>query len=136
THMAEHVLQASGIVAGAMSTVAYTVGGAETDNLSGQTTTESPQVQAWLRRMLDAGVECAVIETTSHALVQERVAACDFDVAAFTNVGHNHLDYHESWDDYLEAKPRLTDLTARPADKAAEKTAALKRDEPSYAKPA
>jgi len=134
THMAEHVLQASGIVAGAMSTVAYTVRGAETDNLSGQTTTESPQVQAWLRRMLDAGVECAVIETTSHALVQERVAACDFDVAAFTNVGRDHLDYHASWDDYLEAKARLIDLTASAADKGIEKTAVLNRDDVSYEK--
>ena len=134
THMAEHVLQASGIVAGAMSTVAYTVKGTETDNLSGQTTTEAPQVQAWLRRMLDAGVECAVIETTSHALVQERVAACDFDVAAFTNVGHDHLDYHASWDDYLEAKARLIDLTARSADKGIEKTAVLNRDDASYSR--
>jgi len=132
THMAEHVLQASGIVAGAMSTVAYTVKGTETDNLSGQTTTEAPQVQGWLRRMLDAGVECAVIETTSHALVQERVAACDFDVAAFTNVGHDHLDYHASWDDYLEAKARLIDLTARSADKGIEKTSVLNRDDASY----
>jgi len=87
THMAEHVLQASGIQVGAMSTVAFTVSGSETDNLSGQTTTEAPQVQAWLERMVEAGVQCAVIETTSHALVQERVRACDFDVAAFTNVG-------------------------------------------------
>ncbi|TMC72553.1 MAG: hypothetical protein E6J18_05020, partial [Chloroflexi bacterium] len=64
THMAEHVLQASGIAAGAMSTVAFTVGGTETDNTSGQTTTEAPQVQAWLMRMVEAGVQCAVIETT------------------------------------------------------------------------
>jgi UDP-N-acetylmuramoyl-L-alanyl-D-glutamate--2,6-diaminopimelate ligase len=132
THMAEHVLQASGIVAGAMSTVAYTVSGTETDNLSGQTTTESPQVQGWLRQMLDAGVKCAVIETTSHALVQERVAACDFDVAAFTNVGHDHLDYHATWEEYLEAKARLIDLTAVAADKGIEKTAVLNRDDPSY----
>ena len=134
THMAEHVLQASGIVAGAMSTVAYTVRGTETDNMSGQTTTEAPQVQAWLRRMLDAGVECAVIEATSHALVQERVAACDFDVAAFTNVGHDHLDYHATWEDYLEAKARLIDLAARGADKGVEKTAVLNRDDVSYEK--
>jgi UDP-N-acetylmuramoyl-L-alanyl-D-glutamate--2,6-diaminopimelate ligase len=132
THMAEHVLQASGIVAGAMSTVAYTVSGTETDNVSGQTTTEAPQVQGWLRRMLDAGVKCAVIETTSHALVQERVAACDFDVAAFTNVGHDHLDYHATWEDYLEAKARLIDLTNSAADKGIEKTAVLNRDDPSY----
>jgi UDP-N-acetylmuramoyl-L-alanyl-D-glutamate--2,6-diaminopimelate ligase len=134
THMAEHVLQASGVPAGAMSTVAFTVGGTETDNLSGQTTTEAPQVQAWLRRMVEAGVSCAVIETTSHALVQERVRACDFDVAAYTNVGHDHLDYHATWDDYLEAKARLIDLTAGAADKGIEKTAVLNRDDPSYEK--
>jgi UDP-N-acetylmuramoyl-L-alanyl-D-glutamate--2,6-diaminopimelate ligase len=134
THMAEHVLQASGIPAGAMSTVAFTVSGTETDNLSGQTTTEAPQVQAWLQRMVEAGVQCAVIETTSHALVQERVRACDFDVAAFTNVGRDHLDYHASWADYLEAKARLIDLTAGAADKGIEKTAVLNRDDASYEK--
>jgi UDP-N-acetylmuramoyl-L-alanyl-D-glutamate--2,6-diaminopimelate ligase len=134
THMAEHVLQASGIVAGAMSTVAFKVSGREMDNLSGQTTTEAPEVQAWLARMLEAGAACAVIETTSHALVQERVRACDFDVAAFTNVGHDHLDYHASWEEYLEAKARLIDLTASSADKGIEKTAVLNRDDVSYEK--
>jgi UDP-N-acetylmuramyl-tripeptide synthetase len=131
-HMAEHVLQASGITAGAMSTVSFTVSGRETDNLSGQTTIEAPQVQAWLARMVEADVRCAVIETTSHALVQERVRACDFDVAAFTNVGHDHLDYHATWEDYLEAKARLIDLTAGAADKGIEKTAVLNRDDASY----
>ena len=132
THMAEHVLQASGIVAGAMSTVAYRVSGKETDNTSGQTTTEANQVQAWLKQMVDAGVRCAVIEATSHALVQGRVAACDFDVAGFTNVGHDHLDYHSTWEEYLEAKARLIDLTAAGADKGIEKTAVLNRDDASY----
>jgi UDP-N-acetylmuramyl-tripeptide synthetase len=132
THMAEHVLQASGLVAGAMSTVSFTVSGRETDNLSGQTTIEAPDVQGWLARMLEAGVQYAVIETTSHALVQERVRACEFDVAAFTNVGHDHLDYHATWEDYLESKARLIDLTANSADKGIEKTAVLNRDDRSY----
>jgi UDP-N-acetylmuramoyl-L-alanyl-D-glutamate--2,6-diaminopimelate ligase len=132
THMAEHVLQSSGIVAGAMSTVAFKVSGREVDNVTGQTTTEAPEVQAWLARMVEGGAACAVIETTSHALVQERVRACDFDVAAFTNVGHDHLDYHASWEDYLEAKARLIDLTAAAADKGIEKTAVLNRDDISY----
>jgi len=132
THMAEHVLQASGVVAGAMSTVAIKVSGREVDNVSGQTTTEAPEVQAWLARMVEAGARAAVIETTSHALVQERVRACEFDVAAFTNVGHDHLDYHASWEDYLEAKARLIDLTAQSADKGIEKTAVLNRDDVSY----
>ncbi|HXN77752.1 MAG TPA: UDP-N-acetylmuramoyl-L-alanyl-D-glutamate--2,6-diaminopimelate ligase [Candidatus Dormibacteraeota bacterium] len=132
THMAEHVLQASGVVAGAMSTVSFTGSGGEVDNLSGQTTMEAPEIQAWLARMAEAGVAYAVIETTSHALVQERVCACDFDVAAFTNIGHDHLDYHATWDDYLEAKARLIDLTASAADKGIEKTAVLNRDDASY----
>ena len=132
THMAEHVLQASGLVAGAMSTVSFTVSGSETDNLSGQTTIEAPEIQSWLARMLEAGVAYAVIETTSHALVQERVRACDFDVAAFTNVGHDHLDYHATWEDYLESKAKLIDLTANAADKGIEKTAVLNRDDRSY----
>ena len=132
THMAEHVLQASGVMAGAMSTVSFTVSGRETDNLSGQTTIEAPEVQAWLARMVEAGVAYAVIETTSHALVQERVRAVEFDVAAFTNVGHDHLDYHPSWDAYLEAKARLIDITANAADKGIEKTAVLNRDDLSY----
>jgi UDP-N-acetylmuramyl-tripeptide synthetase len=132
THMAEHVLQASGLVAGAMSTVSFTVSGRKTDNLSGQTTIEASEVQSWLARMLEADVEYAVIEATSHALVQERVRACDFDVAAFTNVGHDHLDYHATWEDYLESKARLIDLTAASADKGIEKTAVLNRDDRSY----
>src|SRR3982074_1270362 len=125
-------LRPSGVVAGAMSTVSLTVSGGAEDNVSGQTTMEAPEVQAWLARMAEAGVAYAVIETTSHALVQERVRGCEFDVAAFTNVGHDHLDYHSSWEDYLEAKARLIDLTANAADKGIEKTAVLNRDDPSH----
>jgi UDP-N-acetylmuramoyl-L-alanyl-D-glutamate--2,6-diaminopimelate ligase len=132
THMAEHVLQASGVVAGAMSTVSFTVSGREMDNLTGQTTIEAPEVQGWLARMVEAGVAYVVIETTSHALVQERVRGCDFDVAAFTNVGHDHLDYHATWEEYLDAKARLIDLAATSADKGIEKTAVLNRDDSSY----
>jgi UDP-N-acetylmuramyl-tripeptide synthetase len=84
--------------------------------------------------MVEADVTHAVIETTSHALAQDRVAACEFDVAAFTNVGHDHLDYHPTWEDYLEAKATLIDLTARAADKGVEKTAILNRDDASFEK--
>ena len=132
THMAEHVLQSSGVVAGAMSTVAFSMAGRESDNTTGQTTVEADQVQAWLKQMVDGGVRCAVIETTSHALVQERVNACEFDVAALTNVGHDHLDYHATWEEYLEAKARLIDLAAKSAGKGIEKTAVLNRDDASF----
>jgi len=76
----------------------------------------------------------AVIEVTSHALVQDRVAGCEFDVAAFTNVGRDHLDYHATWEDYLEAKARLIDLCAAAASKGVEKTAILNADDASHAR--
>lgn len=132
THIAAHVLEAGGRQAGLMSTVAFRAGGVESSNLSGQTTTESPEVQAWLRRMVDEGMEDAVVEATSHALLQGRVEACDFDVAAFTNVGFDHLDYHPSWEHYLEAKARLIGLCAAGAAKGIPKTAILNRDDVSY----
>ncbi len=72
THMAEHVLMAGGMVAGAMSTVAFSVSGTETANTSGQTTTEAPQVQEWLRRMVDASVRCAVIEKLTRRSIPRR----------------------------------------------------------------
>jgi UDP-N-acetylmuramoyl-L-alanyl-D-glutamate--2,6-diaminopimelate ligase len=132
THIAGHILEHAGRRAGSMSTVAFRVGPDETYNQSGQTTIEAPEVQAWLARMVAGGVEYAVIEATSHALVQHRVGACDFDVAAFTNVGFDHLDYHRTWDEYLEAKARLIDLTATAAPKGLPKTAVLNRDDVSW----
>ena len=132
THMAAHILNSAGRRAGAMSTVAFQVGGTESDNLTGQTTTESPEVQERLAAMVTAGMEYAIVEATSHALVQQRVAACEFDVAAYTYVGHDHLDYHATWEDYLQAKSRLIDLCAAGFDKGVPKTAVLNRDDASF----
>jgi UDP-N-acetylmuramyl-tripeptide synthetase len=134
THMVAHVLSAAGRRAGYLSTVAFQVGGPPADNTSGQTTTESPEVQAALAQMLVNGLEVAVIEVTSHALVQGRVGGCEFDVAAFTNVGRDHLDYHATWEDYLEAKAKLVDLCAAAVDKGVEKTAVLNADDISYSR--
>jgi UDP-N-acetylmuramoyl-L-alanyl-D-glutamate--2,6-diaminopimelate ligase len=82
--------------------------------------------------MREAGVTDAIIEVTSHALDQARVEACDFDVAAVTNVGLDHLEYHGSWEAYVEAKARLIDLCAAGADKSMVKTAVLNRDDGAY----
>ena len=132
THIAGHLLEQAGRRTGTMSTVAFRLGAEETYNQSGQTTTEAPEVQEWLARMVEAGMQAAVVETTSHALVQQRVGACDFDVAAFTNVGIDHLDYHRTWDDYLAAKARLIALCAEAAPKGVPKTAVLNRDDVSW----
>jgi UDP-N-acetylmuramoyl-L-alanyl-D-glutamate--2,6-diaminopimelate ligase len=132
THMAAHILASAGRPAGAMSTVSFQLGEEVNHNESGQTTIEAPDLQQWLARMADAGLEQVVLEVTSHALVQERVGACDFDVVAVTYVGRDHLDYHASWEDYVEAKARLIDLCAAAAPKGITKTAVLNRDDASF----
>ena len=132
THMAAHILAAAGVKTGSMSTVAFQHGAASDHNESGQTTIEAPDLQAWLARMVAEEVEQVVLEVTSHALVQERVGACDFDTVAVTYVGRDHLDYHASWEEYVAAKARLIDLCANGAAKGIPKTAILNRDDASY----
>jgi UDP-N-acetylmuramoyl-L-alanyl-D-glutamate--2,6-diaminopimelate ligase len=133
-YIAEHVLEHAGWSAGLASTVGFRLSGEEVPNETGQSTTEAPQMQELLARMVDSGARAAVIETTSHALVQGRVVGCEFDVAAFTNVGFDHLDYHASWDDYLEAKARLIDLCRDSTPKGVPKTAVLNHDDLSWEK--
>ena len=71
------------------------------------TTPDAPAVQHFLAQMRDAGCDYALVESTSHGLVQRRVAAVDYDVAAVTNITHEHLDYHGSWAAYAAAKGLL-----------------------------
>jgi len=132
THMAAHVLERAGLPAGYLSTVAHRAGGPDRPNASGMTTMRSPEVQAWLARMVADGARAAVVEATSHALDQDRVGACEFDVAAFTNVFSDHLDYHGSLEAYRQAKARLIDLCAAATAKGVPKTAVLNRDDASY----
>src|SRR6202023_2430813 len=102
-------------------------------NESRQTTLESLEVQEQLARMRDAGLTFAVIETSSHGLALQRVVGVDYDVAVFTNIAHEHLDFHKTIEAYREAKAQLIDLTAGSARKDIEKTAVLNQDDPSYA---
>ena len=133
THMAAHVLESAGVRTGFLSTVVQRAGDVVADNSTGLSTMEAPQVQATLASMVEEGMAAAVVETTSHALLQGRVSACDFDVVAVTNVGSDHLDYHGSWENYLRAKALIIDLCAAAAAKGIDKTAVLNRDDPSYA---
>lgn len=132
THMAAHVLERAGLAAGSLSTVSHRAPGSDVPNASGMTTMGAPQVQEWLARMVAAGARAAVIEATSHALDQGRVGAIEPDVAAFTNVMSDHLDYHGTLEAYQLAKARLIDLCASAADKGVTKTAVLNRDDASY----
>lgn len=73
------------------------------------TTPEATDLQALLADMRDAGVETVAMEVSSHALAQHRVDATSFAAACFTNLSHDHLDYHENLDAYFDAKASLFD---------------------------
>ncbi|MBI9050979.1 MAG: UDP-N-acetylmuramoyl-L-alanyl-D-glutamate--2,6-diaminopimelate ligase [Anaerolineaceae bacterium] len=117
TNYIYHILQAAGIKAGMISTVNAVIGDETIDTGFHVTTPEAPQVQKYLKNMLDAGVTHVVLETTSHGLAQHRVAFCAFDYAVVTNITHEHLDYHGSYEVYLASKALLFQYVAQPKKK-------------------
>ena len=126
------ILQHARPPAGAMTTVDHRLGGEVFGNQSRQTTLEAPEIQALLARMRDSEIGDVVLETSSHGLALHRVAGCEYDVAVFTNIAHEHLDFHGTLEAYQEAKASLIDITAGAADKGILKTAVLNRDDPSF----
>ncbi|MBK8987265.1 MAG: UDP-N-acetylmuramoyl-L-alanyl-D-glutamate--2,6-diaminopimelate ligase [Chloroflexi bacterium] len=135
------ILQAAGLRAGLLSTLKAVVGEQEEPLAPHVTTPEAPVVQRYLRRMVDAGLTHCILESTSHGLAQRRVTAVDFDIALITNITHEHLDYHGSYEGYFAAKARLfTGLladdwaieTQNPAKKRVGKTAVLNYDDSSF----
>lgn len=92
---------------GLISTVGARIGGEEIDTGFHVTTPDAPDVQRFLAHMRDAGCTYAVVETTSHGLSQQRVAAVDYDIAAVTNITHEHLDEHGTREAYVAAKALL-----------------------------
>lgn len=105
TYLLESIALAAGDVAGVIGTVAARVGSHVLPNA--HTTPEATELQAVLAEMRDSGVETVAMEVSSHALDQHRVDATNFAATCFTNLSHDHLDYHKSVDDYFEAKARL-----------------------------
>lgn len=105
TFMLRDILEAAGRSPGLMGTVQYEIGARIIP--ATRTTPESADVQDYLSRMRQAGCGSVVMEVSSHALDQDRVRGVDFDVAVFTNLTRDHLDYHQTMDRYFEAKRRL-----------------------------
>jgi UDP-N-acetylmuramoyl-L-alanyl-D-glutamate--2,6-diaminopimelate ligase len=131
TNLIYAMLRAAGIKAGMVSTVSAQIGDQSYDTGLHTTTPVAGEVQHYLAQMVEAGTTHAVLESTSHGLAQRRLAGCDFDVAVVTNITHEHLDYHGSWEAYREAKAQLFRglMTAyRKADQP--KIAVLNRQDP------
>jgi UDP-N-acetylmuramoyl-L-alanyl-D-glutamate--2,6-diaminopimelate ligase len=102
------VLEASGVRCGLLGTVRQVVGGVEEE--VERTTPEAIDLQATFRRMLEAGDRACVMEVSSHALALHRADATHFEVALFTNLTQDHLDFHEGMEDYFGAKRLLFEM--------------------------
>ncbi len=111
--LAVAALEAAGIRTGMTGTAATRIGGVQAANEAHATTPEAPELQRALRAMLVAGDAAAVIETTSHGLALDRVDAIAYDVAILTNLTHEHLELHGTWEAYRDAKLRLFEKLAR-----------------------
>ena len=107
TNLIYQILLAAGLKAGMISTVNAVVGDEVLDTGFHVTTPDAQDVQRYLASMVDAGLTHVVLETTSHGWAQYRVDACEFDIGVVTNITHEHLDQHGSFEAYRAAKARL-----------------------------
>lgn len=104
-YLVEAGLRGAGVVPGLVGTVGSRIGGAPVQ--TALTTPEAPELHALFALMRERGVDACAMEVSSHALVMGRVDGVRFDVAAFLNLGRDHLDFHRDAEDYFEAKATL-----------------------------
>src|SRR5436190_15095451 len=114
--MVKQILEAAGVNCGLIGTVRYEIG--ERVIPAQRTTPEALDIQQMMAQMLRADCQACVMEVSSHALEQKRVCAVEFDVAIFTNLTQDHLDYHGTMENYFAAKKKLFDAMARGTKKA------------------
>ena len=105
TYLLEAILRRSGRTPGVIGTTGARIDG--TPVAIERTTPEAPDLHRLLARMRDSGVAAVAMEVSSHALAQRRVDGITFDVAVFTNLSQDHLDFHGTMDAYFDAKARL-----------------------------
>ena len=105
TFLTKHILERAGHRVGLIGTIQNMVG----DEVlpSDHTTPDAYELQELFRQMADRGCDCVVMEVSSHALAQGRTAGLTFDVGVFTNLTQDHLDYHKTMENYMQAKKRL-----------------------------
>lgn len=105
TYLVKRILESCGQKVGLIGTNQNMIG--EEVIPSHHTTPDSLELMMLFDRMAKEGVETVVMEVSSHSLALDRVAACEFSVGAFTNVTQDHLDFHETMDNYIDAKSIL-----------------------------
>lgn len=109
TYMIRDIMLASGKKIGMIGTICNTYGDIKEESI--RTSPESLDLQALLARMVEAGMEYVVMEVSSHALALNRVYGIKFIVGVFTNLSEDHLDFHKTMENYLEAKAKLFEMS-------------------------
>lgn len=107
-YLLEAIFKEAGFNTGVIGTINYRY--SDTLRPAPYTTPEAPELNKTLKEMADAGVTHCIMEVSSHALGQKRVDGCRFDAAVFTNLTHEHLDYHHTMEEYFHAKSLLFGL--------------------------
>ncbi|MBN2100367.1 UDP-N-acetylmuramoyl-L-alanyl-D-glutamate--2,6-diaminopimelate ligase [Candidatus Dojkabacteria bacterium] len=105
--MIYHILKSSGFKPAMITTVSAKIGDEEIDTGFHVTTPPAQDLYWFIKKIEEAGCTHVVIEATSHGLSMGRLAGAKFDVAVYTNITDEHLDYHKDWDGVFEAKSRL-----------------------------
>jgi UDP-N-acetylmuramoyl-L-alanyl-D-glutamate--2,6-diaminopimelate ligase len=108
--LVQRMLSEAGHKTGLMTTVAWGVDTDITHETQHMTNVPVPLLMKRLKQMKQEGVEWLVLETTSHALAQHRTWGVPYSVAVLTNITHEHLDYHKTFDQYVAAKQKLFEL--------------------------
>jgi len=134
TNLIFQILKQAGFRTGMISTVNAIIGDEIIDTGFHVTTPEAPMVQEILARMVESELTHVVLETTSHGLAQHRVAACEYDIAVVTNITHEHLDYHGTYENYVLTKARLLTFLAetQPKKTGNIRLAVLNQDDRSF----
>src|SRR3989454_2670361 len=126
TYLVESILKPANMPAAAFGTIEYR--GAGFAFPAERTTAESPELEKLFRQVVDAGWRYAVMEVSSHAIEMKRVMGLQFEIAVFTNLSRDHLDFHGDMESYFEAKKKL--FTGRTGVKP--KLMVLNMDDPRY----
>ena len=117
TNLIYQILLAADIKPGMISTVNAVIGDEVLDTGFHVTTPDAHDVQRYLARMVEARITHVVLETTSHGWAQYRVDACEFDIGVVTNITHEHMDEHGSYENYRAAKARLLSSLEKTSEK-------------------
>ncbi|AIF52067.1 UDP-N-acetylmuramoyl-L-alanyl-D-glutamate--2,6-diaminopimelate ligase [Pelosinus sp. UFO1] len=127
TYLIKSILNKAGYKVGVIGTIQNSIGDriVPTQN----TTPDVIDLQKLLAEMVAASIDYVVMEVSSHALALNRIAGCEFDVGIFTNMTRDHLDFHVSFENYLEAKTKLFELLSIKNSYKKGKTAIINADD-------